>query len=267
MLTGFSAPHSPLGTSGIVPRPPWHNAGVLLAIEYWADPEVAAAWLPPGFLPAEDPGRCVAHWAEWQSTTDLNAELLDPCRGQYMEFFLLIDGMWQGQPASFCPFMFVDTDINLYRGHLQGLAKHGGAIRMTRSYHVAGRAAAPLTAGTQIGATLSHRERRLIDAVAMLSQPVDTPPIGLGTGKVLGLRRYPDLTAGAAGRPIISDLVSFTGYNRALANPWLGTASMTVYPSPAFEIEGLSPVQVGRACRYEMAFTVDAIQHEQDVSL
>lgn len=214
MLTGFSAPYSPQGTSGIVPRPPWHNAGVILAVEYWADPDQAAAWLPPGFAPAADAGRCVAHWAEWQSTTDGQDELLDPARGQYMEFFLLIDGTWRGEPVSFCPFMFVDTDINLYRGHLQGLAKHGGVIRMTRSYRVAGHAAAPLAGGTRLGATLAHRDRRLIDAVVTLTGPTADPPIGLGTGKVLGLRRYPDLTAGPEGRPLVSDLVSFTGYNR-----------------------------------------------------
>src|SRR6476660_3055832 len=41
MLKGFTAPRSPLGTAALVPSPPWHFAGDVLAVEFWNDPDVS----------------------------------------------------------------------------------------------------------------------------------------------------------------------------------------------------------------------------------
>ena len=78
------------------------------------------------------------------STSEGGDELLDPVRGQYNEFFLLIGCSYQGQPTYICPFMYVDNDANLYRGLIQGLPKQQAVIRMSRSYPIANASGSPL---------------------------------------------------------------------------------------------------------------------------
>jgi len=91
---GYSLPLSPEASASLVPSPPWHYVGDFLVIEYWADPAAVAAVLPPGLAPfQDDPGRCAALFVDWQSCSDSGEELLDPVRGQYKEFFLVVNAM------------------------------------------------------------------------------------------------------------------------------------------------------------------------------
>jgi len=48
MLKGFTAPRSPLGAAALVPSPPWHFAGDVLAVEFWNDPDLSVDTLPTG---------------------------------------------------------------------------------------------------------------------------------------------------------------------------------------------------------------------------
>ena len=64
-------------------------------IEYWAEPDAVAAVLPPGLEPfAEDPGpvrgalRRLAVAARTRGE-----ELVDPARGQYKEFFVVVNAL------------------------------------------------------------------------------------------------------------------------------------------------------------------------------
>ena len=53
--------------------------------------------LPAGLEPlAEDPGRCAALFVDWQSCADSGDELLDPVRGQYKEFFIVVNASSTG---------------------------------------------------------------------------------------------------------------------------------------------------------------------------
>jgi hypothetical protein len=97
-LKGYSLPRSPEGRASLVPAPPWHYIGDFLVLEYWADPAAVAAVLPPGVEPyAEDPGRAAALFVDWQSRSEHGGELLDPARGQYREFFLVVNGVLDGR--------------------------------------------------------------------------------------------------------------------------------------------------------------------------
>jgi hypothetical protein len=48
MLKGYTVPLSPLGIANLATKPPWHYAGTIVAVEFWADPAAAAATLPDG---------------------------------------------------------------------------------------------------------------------------------------------------------------------------------------------------------------------------
>ena len=46
MLKGFTVPKSPFGQASLNPSPPWHYAGDVVGVEFWTDPDEAAATLP-----------------------------------------------------------------------------------------------------------------------------------------------------------------------------------------------------------------------------
>jgi acetoacetate decarboxylase len=262
MLKGFSTPLSPKGSSGIVPPPPWTNAGAIIAIEYWADPRAVRRYLPKGFADGPDPGHAVAHFCEWQSTSESADELDDPVRGQYSEFFLLVGCSYQGKATFICPYMYVDNDINLYRGLIQGLPKQQAAIRITRSYPIANRSGSPLAKGSRFGATMSFRDRRIVDAGLLLEKPAKEP-IGLAASPCLGLRHFPDLAQGSEA-PLVHDIVAFTGSGRQVADIWEGEGRLAIHPHPVQELSDLAPKRIGRAMRYYMGFTIGDIRKVGD---
>ena len=146
--SGYSLPLSPGGTASLVPAPPWHYVGDFLVIEYWADPAAVAAVLPPGLEPHADPGRCAALFVDWQSCADSGEELLEPGRGQYKEFFIVVNAMLEGAEVTNCPYIWVDRDFALVRGWIQGFPKKLGQIEMTRSFGLDCRAEGRTFAGT-----------------------------------------------------------------------------------------------------------------------
>lgn len=172
MLQGYSTPSTPKGESALVPSPPWHNVDVTFAFEYWADPDVCAAFLPPGFTPCDDPGYCIAQFAEWHTVTDGGLERADPGRGQYQEMFLLLGAQRDAERVFTCPFMYVDDGINL-----------------TRSYPMASLAAGAREPGGQLAATMSFRGHRVVNA-AMTLTGLTEEPFGLAACKVFGVRHF-----------------------------------------------------------------------------
>ena len=132
-LKGFMVPRTPEGRSSVVPRPPWHYSGDVLTIEYRAEPARVAALLPDGVdLAEEDPGAVAIIWADWQSCSDSQVELLDPVRSQYKECFVVIRCRYNGEHYSRCVYIWVDKDFALARGWYQGYPKKLGSIWMTR---------------------------------------------------------------------------------------------------------------------------------------
>ncbi|QIQ01263.1 acetoacetate decarboxylase family protein [Streptomyces liangshanensis] len=136
MLQGYFPPLSPSGKSGLVSAPPWHYAGDALGIRFRADPDAAAATLPPGLaVDPDSPGGATALFMDWQFSSE-DQTYLDPV-SQYREFLLLVDATWQGTPVSWCPYIYVDNDASLARGWVQGFPKKMGTIHQTRSFPAA----------------------------------------------------------------------------------------------------------------------------------
>ena len=116
MLKGFTAPRSPLSAAALVPPPPWHFAGDVLAVEFWNDPDVSVHILPAGVeLDRKCPGHSVALFTDYQFTAQ-NDEYLDPARYQCRGFSVLLDAIWKGTRIAWCPYCYVDNDAALMRG-------------------------------------------------------------------------------------------------------------------------------------------------------
>ena len=56
---------------------------------------------------------------DWRSCSDGGAELLDPARSQYKEFFITVNALYEGEEVAYCPYIWVDRDFALARGWIQ----------------------------------------------------------------------------------------------------------------------------------------------------
>src|SRR6266540_3328205 len=190
MLSGFTPPFTPRGLASLVPPPPWHYAGWLLSIELECDRDRAARFVPAQVGAAT--GRGTVHFADWQATTD-GSELLDPVLAQYRETIVVLEiERPGGAAANFCPLIYVDQDVSMLRGLLQGWPKKMGSTWLTRSLPLDHPAAAPLRQGTRLGATLSVNGRRLVEARLELTG---------SSRRAARLRRPPDLADERVRRP------------------------------------------------------------------
>lgn len=236
MLNGFTPPYSPSGRSALVPPPPWHYAGLVVSLGFAVDAEIAQGFLPTGFGRAT--GRCFGHFCEWQATTD-GTELLDPVYAQYKEFFVLVEAAAPDGTATalFCPLIYVDQDISMVRGLMQGWPKKLGQVWITRSYELDHPAAAPPRAGTRLGASLAVKDRRLAELALTMSG---------GEGERLGFLAQP--TFGLVGAPSIVGTPSAGTPRlvRAIATSVCGrlrhaSGTLRLFDSPRDELAAFAP--------------------------
>lgn len=171
--------------------PPWHYAGWLLNVAFEFDAAAAAiALVPPAA--GRPVGRGCVHFADWQACTD-GHELLDPVLAQYRETIVVLElERPDGSSCMYCPAIWVDQDISLVRGLLQGWPKKMGRTCLTRSLPLDHPAAAPLREGSRFGASLSVKERRLFEAQATLTGARGTA-LGFLAAPTLGAVGWPDL--------------------------------------------------------------------------
>lgn len=237
--SSFTAPFTASGQSSLLPPPPWHYAGWLLNVAFAFDAARAAGLVPPGA--GKPVGRGCLHFADWQACTD-GHELLDPVLSQYRETIVVLEiERPDGSRCMYCPAIWVDQDISLVRGLLQGWPKKMGRTWLTRSLPIDHRAAAPLQAGTRLGASLATRDRRLVEAAVTLS---GTP------GQALGFLALP--TVGAVGWPDLrtphvapQPTLVRPDIRHKVTSDWHGArvTALQVWPHPQEELAHLGPWQ------------------------
>jgi len=259
-LQGYSLPRSPEGRASLVPAPPWHYAGEFLVLEYWADPDAVAAVLPPGLERyAGDPGRCAALFVDWQWCSEGGDELDDPVRGQYREFFIVVNAVLGDELVTTCPYIWVDKDVALVRGWIQGFPKKLGSIELTRSFPLVGPAAPPDGPGGRFAATLAANERRLAWGAVTLERESETGPTH-NDPPIVNVRHFPRLEAGRHDEPAVHELVRARGRDRSVSTIWEGSAELELYGAPHEEHTALAPTRVGKGFRFSFAYTVDDLE-------
>jgi hypothetical protein len=258
-LRGYTLPRSPEGRAGLVPPPPWHYAGEMLVIEYWANPDAVGAVLPPGLEPHPDPGRCAALFVDWQSCREGGEDLLDPVRSQYREFYIVCSALLDGEEVTTCPYIWVDRDFALARGWIQGFPKKLGSVWITRTFGLDGAADPGLRPGAVYAGTAAANDRRLAEGTVTLERPSEQGPTH-NAAPIVNVRHFARLDAGRHDQPAVHELVRLVSRDRSAANTWLGSAALELYPAPNEEHDALAPVKVGKGFRLSFAFTVDDIE-------
>jgi hypothetical protein len=251
-LTGFLPPYTPSGGSALVAAPPWHYAGRVHSLEVEVDRHVAQSLVPTGVGRAT--GRAAAHFCDWQATTD-GSELLDPVYAQYKECIAVVEVERTEGLAMYCPFIYVDQDLSMARGWLQGWPKKFGSIWLTRSYDLDHPAAAPLRPGTALGASLSVKDRRLVDAALSITGEA-AEPIGFLSAPTFGLIANPTLLgAPDRGTPTVARAVVD---QRIIGSAISASGELRIYDSPRDELSLLRPHHVRRASTCSVALTITA---------
>lgn len=251
-LRGYTLPLSPTGRSSLVPPPPWHFTGEVLYIEYRVDPGAVRRLLPAALRDGEIDGRAAAMFGDWQSCTDGGAELLDPVRAQHREFNVILSCEWRGAPVVRCPFCWVDSDVSLVRGLIQGFPKKLGSIALTRSFGL-GHAGAPTQPGTSFAGTLAAGHRRLAEAQVTLTEPAELPD--LMRRPMIHTRQFPAWTPDGGA---VSELVTGGSSDQITANVWKGDAKLSFFESPTDDLASLAPVEILAGYRFSFAETLTA---------
>lgn len=262
MLKGYTLPRTPKGSSSLAPMPPWHYAGTCLAVEYEAEPEAVRSFLPEG-LDYSSP-RCAVYFVEWQSASETGEELLDPVRSQYRETIFLISAAFEGSGCAYCPFIWVDQDVSLMRGLAQGWPKQIGSTWITRSYDLPSKATPVRGPGGKFGATLTVKDRRMVEAVVTLREQTSQLPSPSFAGAV-NTRHFPELVAGRHNLPAVYELVQLKSHDVHISPIWKGDAELRIFDNPYLELPDLRPVNVMAGYRFDCALTVDDLVFLRDL--
>jgi hypothetical protein len=265
MLRGFTAPRSLLGAAALVPSPPWHFAGDVLAVEFWNDPEISVHTLPKGVeLDSRSPGHSVALFTDYQFTAE-NDEYLDPARYQSRGFSILLDAMWNGARIAWCPYSYVDNDAALMRGWIQGYPRKLGTVHQTRSFAAASAASVPLAHDSRFSACMSAHGRLLAQARVTLREKAECLA-GLLDRRIVGRRHFPRLSEGLHDAPAVDELVRCVSDRPLITNIWTGDGELDFPEAYGEELEVLGPLKVGRGYRFSFSHSVTDIEILADLT-
>jgi acetoacetate decarboxylase len=250
-LKGFTPPLSATGTSSLVPTPPWHYSGEMMTLEYRTDPDRVIELLPDPLEPAEDPGAVALVFADWQTCRDDRQELLDPVRMQYKEAFFVVGCRYQGKPASRCAYIWVDRDMPLLRGWIQGYPKKLGSIWMSRPITV-GKAGPRLAPGETFAATIAANDRRLVEGYLRLEGMAERGG-EVNAYPMHHTRMFPSLDFTQP--PSVNELVTMRSYDVETGDLWVGEPDVRLFPSPVEEFDLLAPMEMLKGYYQTVGFT------------
>ena len=237
-LNGWTLPQTPSGRAATVPPPPWHYSGDVIAVDFIADPARVAELVPPGFAPRGD-GGCTIFFCDWASAAEHDPRVKnDPAKGQYKEAYIVLHGTFDGRRAGRVPYIWVDSELSLLRGLIQGFPKKLGEVHMTRPVEL-GRGGARKAPGERFAAHVSSLGRRLATAsVTIREQAAGAQPADGGTGPLIHTRHWPALEGET---PAVHELSIVPLRDVEIGTMWRGDATLEFGAAEFEEVDLLAP--------------------------
>ncbi|HKU38662.1 MAG TPA: acetoacetate decarboxylase family protein [Polyangiales bacterium] len=250
-LQGWTLPQSATGRSSIVAPPPWHYSGEIIAVDFNAAPEAVAALLPPGLSPTPD-GAASVVFADWCSASDNDERVIaDPGIGQYHEAYVVLHAVRGDKKVGRVPFIWVDSELSLLRGQIQGFPKKLGQIAMTRPVFI-GRGGVRKEEGSLFAAHATSHGRRVISASVRLETKSERLPKA-ATLPLVHTRLFPSIDKT---EPAVHELALGTIANFECGTIYTGSAKLELGSTEYEELSLLGPTRVGAGYVFSMAFSV-----------
>ena len=250
-LQGWTLPQSPTGRSAIVAPPPWHYSGEIIAVDFNAPVEAVAALLPDGMKPTPD-GAASVVFADWCSSSDNDDRVLaDPAVGQYHEAYVVLHAIRGDKKVGRVPFIWVDSELSLLRGQIQGFPKKLGQIAMTRPVEL-GRGGLRKAPRSRFAAHASSHGRRVLTASVMIESTADRLPRA-ATLPLVHTRLFPAIDRP---EPAVHELQFGFIADFECGAIHTGPATLALGATEYEELEPLGPVKVGPGYVFSMAFSV-----------
>jgi acetoacetate decarboxylase len=228
LKSGFDVPVS----GPLYPDPPYYYRGAKIVLAtYEGRTDLVARHLPPAVEPLEDPPVCIAWVCNYPFTTF----------GTYNEAILLVRVRLDGEPYSYCPFIYVDAEAPMAASReVWGWPKKFADLGFV--------SAAGMGYREQFMYTVERPAGKRILTVTM-SPERPAKPEELGGFPMLTLRKIPNSEGGKL--PSICELVrtdvDMTVHRAADGSPdlWAGRASVTVdSPSEMDPLHDFTPVRM-----------------------
>jgi acetoacetate decarboxylase len=254
-LQGWTLPQSSTGRSSIVAPPPWHYSGEIIAIDFTASRDAIAALLPSGMEPAPD-GAASVVFADWSSASDCDERVLaDPAIGQYHEAYLVLHAVRQDsrgdKRVGRVPFIWVDSELSMLRGQIQGFPKKLGQIAMTKPVAI-GRGGVRKEVGATFAAHATSHGRRVLTASVALEAATDRFPRAV-TLPLVHTRLFPSVDKP---EPAVHEHQLGVIGNFECAAMFTGKATLELGATEYEELSPLAPISVGAGYVLSLAFSV-----------
>jgi acetoacetate decarboxylase len=149
------------------------------------------------------------------------------------------------------PFIWVDSELSLLRGQIQGFPKKMGQIAMTRPVEL-GRGGVRKEKGATFAAHATSHGRRVVTASVTIEGTSDRLPRA-ATLPLVHSRLFPSVDRP---EPAVRELQLGSIANFECGAVHTGKATLAFGATEYEEIEGLGPVSVGTGHVFSMAFSV-----------
>jgi acetoacetate decarboxylase len=250
-LRGWTLPQTASGRSSIVAPPPWHYSGEIIAVDFTAAPDAVAALLPAGMTPVPE-GTASVVFADWSSSSDNDDRVgADPAIGQYHEAYVVLHALRGDKRVGRVPFIWVDSELSLLRGQIQGFPKKMGQIAMTKPVEL-GKGGVRKQKGSSFAAHATSHGRRVLTAKVTLENTTERLPRA-ATLPLVHTRLFPAVDRP---EPSVHELQFGAIADFACGAIHTGPASLELGTTEYEEIAALGPVSVGPGYVFSMAFSV-----------
>lgn len=250
-LAGWTLPQTATGRSSIVAPPPWHYSGEIIAVDFTAPLDAVRALLPRGMTPVPE-GTASVVFADWSSASDHDARVLaDPAIGQYHEAYVVLHALRDDKKIGRVPFIWVDSELSLLRGQIQGFPKKLGQIAMTKPI-VLGRGGVKKEKGATFAAHATSHGRRVLEAKVLLEGESERLPRA-ATLPLVHTRLFPSIDKP---EPSVHELQLGVIADFACGTVHTGPATLEFGKTEYEETAQLGPVTVGQGYVFSMAFSV-----------
>jgi hypothetical protein len=250
-LRGYSIPLTPEGKASLVTATPHHYGGQFIFVDYRADVQQVARYLPVPLKP-EPTGRAFVIVNELFSVPGDNPDLVytNPERTRYTEGVVAVRCSYNGIPGSYITAIWVSRDWSMTFGQFFGWPKKIANINLTRvpPLHPSLK---PIGVGSRVRGIVSRESYRLLDVSVKLNKQEENSAAP-SFGWLYSVRFFPEMGPTV---PAVKQLIRNRVQNPQAINVFSGDAEFKFGASDNEELLPLSPVEILKGYFYNPSWT------------